>query len=130
MALKSGADIIPMAIEQYGNTFYVNIGENIDRSLWRDEHIPELTEYLRDMLATLKWEILEYVGVQPYESVTEEVRNHWIESIFARADYSYTVQDVYETQYRTKEQIEQEEAFDFYNTLIPTRKNAFLFRRS
>lgn len=40
MALKSGADIIPMTIEQYGNTFYVNIGENIDSSLWRDEQIP------------------------------------------------------------------------------------------
>ena len=62
--------------------------------------------------------------------MTEELRSNWIESIFARKDYSYTVQDVYETQYRTKEQIEQEEVFDFYNTMTPTRKNAFLFRRS
>lgn len=50
LALKSGADIIPMAIEQYENVFYVNIGENIDSSPWRDEQIPNLTEYLREQI--------------------------------------------------------------------------------
>jgi hypothetical protein len=29
MALETGADIVPIAIEQYGKEFYVNIGENI-----------------------------------------------------------------------------------------------------
>lgn len=79
-------------------------------------------------MATLKWEILEYHGVQSYESVTEKLRNNWVHDIFARADYSYTVQDVYETQYRTKEQIEQEEAFAFVHKLIPSKANGFLFR--
>lgn len=128
MAQKSGADIIPMAIEQYGNTFYVNIGENIDSREWNKTQIPALTEYLRNQMATLKWEILEQNGVKAYDTVTEKLRYKWVDSIFARADYSYTVQDVYETQYRTKEQIEQEEAFAFVHKLIPSRDNAFLLK--
>lgn len=103
MALKTGADIIPMAVEQYGKRFIVSIGENIDSTLWEKEKISELSEYLRDQMATLKWEIIEHNGFQPYESITDELRNNWIDSIFSRANYSYTVQDVYETQYGSRD---------------------------
>lgn len=131
MALKTGAEIVPMATEQCGNDFYVNIGENIDSREWKADQIPQLTEYIRDQMATLMWEILEQIGVQAYSTITDELRDKWIESIFSRADYdySYTPQDVYETQYRTKEQIEQEEAFAFVHKLIPSKENAFLFRK-
>ena len=29
MAIRSGADIVPIAIEQYEKSFYINIGKNI-----------------------------------------------------------------------------------------------------
>lgn len=54
MAIRTGADIIPIAIEKYGNRYVVNIGKNFscknvclaDKKLY--------TSMLRDVLATLK----------------------------------------------------------------------------
>lgn len=62
MAIESGADIIPVAIEQYGNTFYVNMGENISTEHMTMDKKREHTADLRDIMSTLKWEIWEEYG--------------------------------------------------------------------
>lgn len=129
MALKTGADIIPVALEEYDKKFYMNIGENIDSRKWNPEQIPQLTEHLRNRLAELKWEILEQNGVQRRDTVAKEFKDNWVESIFAKTDYSYSAQDVYETRCRSREEIEQEEAHAYIDRLIPSKNNAFLFRR-
>lgn len=128
IAMKTNADIVPVAIEQYDKTFYVSIGQNIECGIWNSTEVELLTKHIRDELATLKWEIFEARGIQSYESITKELRNNWINAIFARADYSYTVQDVYDTQYITDEQKEMMEIYSDLSHLIPSIDNAFLFR--
>lgn len=61
VAQKSNAIIIPVAIEQYGKRFKINIGKNFDMQTFGSsdtEKIRAITS-LRDVLATLKYEIWE-----------------------------------------------------------------------
>ena len=53
MAIETNAEIIPIAIEQYDDTFYVNIGKNIKVN--SNGSVKEQNLDLRDALATLKW---------------------------------------------------------------------------
>lgn len=48
-----------MAVEQYGKHFKINIGENFDTSLYGENSKEKrrAIRELRDMLATLKYEI-------------------------------------------------------------------------
>lgn len=59
MALHTKAVIVPIAIEVYGKTWYISIGQNIDAASLGMTDENTLTEYIRDQLATLKWEIWE-----------------------------------------------------------------------
>ena len=64
MAMETGVDIIPVAIEQYDKKFVINIGNNyeIDRVenntlIDNKDFIESHKNILRDIMATLKWEI-------------------------------------------------------------------------
>lgn len=57
MAIEAGVDIIPVAIEQYGHDFIISIGKNLKTSSGMDS--TNLTEQLRDTLATMKYLIWE-----------------------------------------------------------------------
>lgn len=59
IAKKTGAIIQPVAVEQYGKHFKINIGENFDTSLYGENSKEKrrAIRELRDMLATLKYEI-------------------------------------------------------------------------
>ena len=63
IAKESGADIVPVALEKYDDTYYANIGENIDVSQIDISNKAEVTNWLRDIFATLKWGILESVEI-------------------------------------------------------------------
>ena len=100
MALETGAEIVPMAIEQYQNKFYVNIGSNIKVTDRGATSIQYYNEKLRDTLATLKWEIWEYQGIQKREECPTQ--EEFVQEIMNRSDYVYKVEDVYETMYHDK----------------------------
>lgn len=98
MARKTGCDIIPIAIEVYGARYVVNIGQNLSFS-GRSEDDRELTRELRDILASLKWEIWEREGTfsrQEYQFVDDE---EYAQSVIHRKDWGYTLKDAYETRY-------------------------------
>jgi hypothetical protein len=59
MAKETGTQIVPIAVEQYGNKFYFNIGKNYGISKNTTKSETELNHELRDKLATLKWQLLE-----------------------------------------------------------------------
>jgi hypothetical protein len=66
VAKKGKAMVVPVAAEQYGKTFKVNIGKNFDMNLYGDtleEKTKAITD-LKDTLATLKWEIWESMPLQ------------------------------------------------------------------
>ncbi len=57
IAKKGNAIIVPVAAEQYGKLFKVNIGKNFDMQPYEDKGLA--ISDLRDSLATLKYEIWE-----------------------------------------------------------------------
>ena len=67
IAMETGAEIIPVAIEQYGSHFQIIFGANMDiQEKLKDCHCNDIKQkysailhVLRDEMATLKWEIFE-----------------------------------------------------------------------
>lgn len=61
VARKGGAAIVPVAAEQYGKHFKISFGESIHVTDFPEtiEGKARAIEYLRDTLATMKWEIWE-----------------------------------------------------------------------
>jgi 1-acyl-sn-glycerol-3-phosphate acyltransferase len=128
MALETDADIVPIAIEQYGKEFYVNIGENISSKDCGSD-VLAFTERLRDILATLKWEIWELFPLTERGSLPENMKNSFAADILAESgDDSYTMKMYEDERYHDKNITSPEEAFAFIKNLIPRRENAFLFR--
>lgn len=102
MAYETGADIIPVAIEQYGNQFFVNIGKNIRWHSKYSKEIFEMNALLRNRLATLKYEIFENRGIYARKSITDEFKENFIQNILDRCPYHFTKEDAYETMYRNE----------------------------
>ena len=130
LAITHHAQIVPIAIEWDNNTYYSIVGENIDYSncSWEDRY--KLTTALRDRLAALKWEITEQLPALKRSEITEKTYQEYLDRIFdLNAGYSWTVEDILKTQFHPKGVTSPKEAFSFMDNLIPSGKNAFLFRR-
>lgn len=130
MALQTGADVVPIAIEQYGKDFYVNIGENINY-LGRTESEKELTQELRDILATLKWEIWEKMGVVSRKSISKNFRENFAKNILIEVNESggtYTMEQIEAERYHDKDNPDYQTVFAFMETLPWKKETAFLFR--
>ncbi len=102
MAYETGADIIPVAIEQYGNQFFVNIGENIRWHAKDSKNIDGMNEMLRSRLATLKYEIFASRGIYIRKFIAEETKENFVQDIINRCPYNFTKEDAYETMYRNE----------------------------
>lgn len=130
MAKETNSEIIPIAIEQYGKDFLVNIGENIkiDNNMSDEEANVILTE----ILSTLKWQIWETQEIVQRESYTDEYINNFRQSVVDRDDYGeyvYTLQDIYDTMYHDKNIVSLEEAFESINKIITNNNNKSLILR-
>ena len=102
MAYETGADIIPVAIEQYDNKFFVNIGKNIRWQSKYSNQITNMNELLRSKLATLKYEIFESRGIVSRNIITDSKSENFVESIIGRCPYPFTKEDAYNTMYRNE----------------------------
>ncbi len=111
MANETGADIIPIAIEQYDNTFYVNIGENIKNDSIINTEVSETNKRLRDIMATLKWEIWEIFGTVPRDTFPEDYDKTFIKTIIDRCDYDFSLEEMLDDVFKDKMIISPEEAY-------------------
>ena len=129
IAIQSKAQIVPVALECYSKHMYVAIGKNIDVvDAWQDKN--ELTSYLRDALATLKWRIFETVGIHRRNDIPENYRQTYIDCIINdNKDTSYTEQDVLDTMFVDRNITTYDNAFAHLNTIRSTMQNAFLFNK-
>lgn len=127
MAMETNTNIVPIAIEQFDKRFIVNIGTEIRPEDY--SNTDELTQKLRDSLATLKWEIWEREGQQARNSLPDNYRELFIKEFEARIQPWDTLESVERTRFHTKEELEQKDAFAHFDKLIPCRENAFLFRK-
>lgn len=127
MALETGAEIVPIAIEQYGKDFYVNIGRNISYEKANGD-AQKLTDELRDTLCTLKWKIWEKFSVCKRKEIDEDFGLHFASDILEEAGPYYTMKMVEDERYHDKHVKSHDEVFSFIGNLVPRRENAFLFR--
>lgn len=120
MALETGAEIIPMAIEQYGKKFYVNIGKNmvLNKSL----SVDELNDNLRDTLATLKWDIWESQGIFERTTINQSFVDKFKQDIVDKCEFGFTIDDVYKTMYKDPKITTYEEAFSFTKRIVLNKK--------
>lgn len=126
VAQKGNAVIVPIAAEQYGKHFVINIGSNFDMSKFGANRMAAI-ESLRDTLATLKWEIWES---RPQEHRNTINNNEWEEYVRARfAEWPYfNAQYINGLIFKPKGITEPTEAFGHLSKLIPKKENAFLLR--
>ena len=111
MARETNADIIPIAIEQYGSDFYVSIGKNISMSENKDLTLDELNRILRDAMATEKWNIIEQHPQNRDEIFINELE--FAQSIVNRCPYGFTIEDVERTRYIDKDKIILNQPYGF-----------------
>lgn len=128
MAIRTGAEIVPVAIEQYGKKFIANIGTNINCSDYELSEKQALTDLLRDSMCTLKWEIIEKYAADSRSNISPDYWDSFLLSIEAQMSDSYTLEDIEITRYHDKHITEPSEAFEHLHHLTPCKENAFLFR--
>ena len=97
MARKTGAEIVPLAIEQYDDLFYVNIGENY---LPDTEHEEIALRDLRDRMASLKWDIFRAHGIRSRSEIPNDHSPAYRQEIMNRCPYVFTEEEVYAAMYR------------------------------
>lgn len=111
MALETNAEIIPLAIAQYDDKFYVSIGSNIvTKECQLDD--TQLTELLRDCMAKQKWNIYESLPIESRKNINADIDSYQ-EQIVKRCGYDFTVQDVLDTMYHDKNIVSEEEVYGF-----------------
>lgn len=130
MARQTGAEIIPIGIEKYDNSYFVNIGANISIDKNNDLTNKELSNDLRDVLATLKWEILEKFPSTVREELPSDYSKIFLDNIMAETEGGYTVDEIIRTSYKDKNIVLPEEAFAFLNDLNLNDNNSFLLNRN
>ena len=130
IAKKGNAIIVPIAAEQYGKKFVVNIGENFDMNLFGNslEDKSFAIDTLRDTLATLKWEIWENVSRLNRKDVTNDMWNKYVSDRYSEWPY-FNDEYIADLIYKPKGVVTNEEAYAHIKKLVPKKENAFLFNK-
>ena len=127
MAMETNVKIIPVAIEQYDKRFVIKFGSEILPDNYNNH--ADLTQNLRDALATLKWEIWENEGIQCRNQLPENFREQFINTFEKRIQPWDTPETIERSRFHTKSEIDQKEVEKHWDRLIPCKGNAFLFRK-
>lgn len=128
IAGETGAEIIPIATEQYGDTFYFNIGRNYTVPSNYLEIAQDLTDELREKLATLKWEIMLTQPELKHDEIPtlEDFQNEIVER--CNYGYGFSLQDALNESFHDKNIVTEEEVFAFLEKLDINLNNAFLMK--
>lgn len=128
MAKETGVDIIPIAVEQYDNVFYFNVGKNYSIDKNTNLSLTELNEDLRDKLATLKWEIMETQPKLDRAKVADDYLDIFQSEIVNRCNYGYgfSLEDAISESFHDKNITKPEEAFAHLQEIEYDINNAFL----
>ncbi len=137
IAFQTGADIIPVAIEQYENHFQVNIGRNIcvEELCSVSDSKRVILDFLRNEMATLKWEIFEknIDKRSNFKDVVDIQRKRIKDRLYEWTDKNcepyYNENILTSRQYTPKDITKPLDAFAHLKSLYPTIQNAFLFNK-
>lgn len=123
-AIEANVEIIPIAIDQNENEFNINIGKNIKP----EELLENGTEKLRDIMATLKWEIWEQYDLLSRRSIPSNYYDIFLEKRINEWP-QFNLDIIRKREYKDKYITTREEAFAFEENLIPNPNNMFLFTK-
>lgn len=128
LAKETGADIIPIGVEQYDNNFYFNIGENYSIPFESQKSVSYYNDELREKLATLKWEIMELQPILERKSIPENYMKYFQEEIVNRCNYGYgfSLEDAIKESFHDKNVISEDEVFSFLENIEINMNNCFL----
>ncbi len=128
IAKKGNAIIVPVAADQYGKTFVINIGKNFDMQKYEDSSLGKSAGIndLRDTLAKLKWEIWEHVSPLNRKDLTGNEWENYKQDRYKEWPY-FNDDYIAELVFKPKNLVTNEEAFDHVKKLTPNKNNAFLF---
>lgn len=131
IAQETGAEIIPIAVEQYDDTFYFNIGENYKISRDSNLSIDEINGQLRDKLATLKWEIIERQPSLKRDELPDGYLDKFQSDIVMKCNYGYgfSLEDAIAESFHDKNVVTEEDVFAFLENVDINSNNAFLARQ-
>lgn len=127
VAQRGNATIIPVAAEQYGKHFVINIGENFEMSEYGADKATAI-DALRDALATLKWQIWESRPLQLRAELDDEEWNTYIEHRFGEWPY-FNMDYINELIFKPKGIANCTDVFSCIQQVQPYIRNAFLFRK-
>lgn len=128
LAMETGAEIIPIGMEQYDNCFYVNVGKNYSLPYGDVKNTSYYNEQLRDKLATLKWEIMELQPVLERKKIPDNYLNSFQNEIVNRCNYGYgfSLEDAIKESFHDKSIVSEEEVFAFLEYIDINSDNCFL----
>ncbi len=131
IAMETGADIIPIGVEQYDKTFYFNIGENYRIDKKPSMTVEELTSELRDKLATLKWEIMEQQPTLSRKKIPNNYLQKFQSEIVERCNYGYgfSLEDAISESFHDKTISSEEDVFAFLENIDFNLDNAYLAKQ-
>lgn len=129
MAIESGAEIIPVAIDADGKNYSVSIGRNISYQGITMEQKYRKTDELRDIMCTMEWELIERKGISPRESLPENMAQQYEDSIMKYTENGYTVEVIKRSRFHAKNESGVEDVFAFLADVQPSAENSFLFRQ-
>ena len=141
MALRTGAKIIPMAMEQYGKRYVVNTGKPLDPAAYsgyqESQHGASMKDGkrrmtcdLRDELASLRWEIWENEPTIQRDKLPRDASESFHRMIMEQSENGYTEEEIERTRFHERNEEAHKEAEGCLDRLIPKRENAFLLREA
>jgi len=135
VALRANAAIVPVAIEQYGKNFLIHIGDIFDVEKYAEQYSEDIKvklhaiSDLRDIMASLKYKIWEYMGAIDRSTIPEDYFGKFVEERLSEW-HGFTYADVRAREFCPKNITAPETVFAPLERLLPKRENAFLFRKS
>lgn len=91
MAMETGADIIPVAIDRIDKRHYsLSMGENL--FFEKDTDVNDANEKLRESLCTLKWELIEKKGITRRSQISDYLKEYraFVEDIMSETSRGYS----------------------------------------
>ena len=130
VAQESNAIITPIAAEQYGKHFKINIGKNFDATLFTHDSDgkSEAISQLRDIFATLKYKIWESEPQIKRRDLQGTEWDQYIKERFSEWPY-FNLDYINRLIFKPPGITNSTEALRPLKEVIPTTENAFLFNK-
>ncbi len=139
-ALETGAPIVPTSIVKYGKDLYISYGKEILADSLNSNNIKEESRNLRDVLATLKWELIrEYSGEKRFINQDEDMLytlkrrelssnayQEFIDNVLDGTSKDYGLKEIEKTRYKDKHNPEPQEIESDLEEFIALNPSFFL----